>query len=254
MTVQAQLVVPGVWMLPFEVGQAYIWDWDDGLTVIDTGFPGSAGPILHAVEILDRRPSDVKEIVLTHYHDDHRGSAAELAAKTGATVVAHTAEAPVIEGTQPQLAPKLVDFEGPIAQGVLARLAPDRLAAAGGQPLSLEELGQVMIVGYGAQPVAVGRTVEDGETVQGGGRIVHIPGHTPGSIALYVPALGVLFTGDTVASHEGQVIPGVFNVDRPEMMRSIQKLAALDVRVACFGHGAPATHDAGRQIRALVGS
>jgi glyoxylase-like metal-dependent hydrolase (beta-lactamase superfamily II) len=103
-----------------------------------------------------------------------------------------------------------------------------------------------------APPTVVGRTVEDGAAVQGGGQIVHIPGHTPGSIALHVPALGVLFTGDTLASHEGKLIPGVFNVDREEMMRSIQKLAALDVRVACFGHGAPATHDAGRQIRALV--
>ena len=96
MTAQAQLVVPGVWMLPFEIGQAYIWDWDDGLTVVDTGIAGSADAILDAVEVLGREPADVKEIVLTHYHDDHRGGAAELGARTGATVVAHRAEAPVI--------------------------------------------------------------------------------------------------------------------------------------------------------------
>src|SRR3954451_6244595 len=127
MTAQAQLVVPGVWMLPFEIGQAYIWDWDAGLTVIDTGVPGSASAILQAIEALGRRPSDVKEIVLTHYHYDHRGSAAELAARTGATVIAHVAEAPFISGTRPQIPPKLTDFERPIAEGVLARMAPDEL-------------------------------------------------------------------------------------------------------------------------------
>jgi len=31
MQVQPQQIVPGVEMLPFEIGQAYIWDWGDGL-------------------------------------------------------------------------------------------------------------------------------------------------------------------------------------------------------------------------------
>jgi glyoxylase-like metal-dependent hydrolase (beta-lactamase superfamily II) len=252
MSAHAQLVVPGVWMLPFEIGQAYIWDWDTGLTVIDTGVPNSASAILQAVEALGRSPSDVKEIVLTHYHYDHRGSAAELAARTGATVVAHVAEAPFISGTRPQIPPSLTDFERPIAEGVLARMAPDVLATAGGQPRSLDELGRAMMAARSVQPVAVGRTVQDGDGVHGGGQIVHIPGHTPGSIALLVPALGVLFTGDTLASHEGHLIPGVFNVDPVELARSIQKLAQLEVNVACFGHGDPVTHEAGRQIQALA--
>jgi glyoxylase-like metal-dependent hydrolase (beta-lactamase superfamily II) len=252
MNAQAQLVVPGVWMLPFAIGQAYIWDWDEGLTVIDTGVAGSAGAILHAVQVLGREPSEVQEIVLTHYHDDHRGGASELVAKTGAQVIAHHLEAPVISGAQPQLAPNLVEFERPIAEGVLARMAPQRAAEG---PLSLEELGRALVAdgaGSASTPVTVSRTVEGGEQTAGGGQIVHIPGHTPGSIALLVPALGVLFTGDALASHEGQMIPGVFNVDRPELMRSLQKLARLDVAVACFGHGAPVTHDAGRQIQALT--
>jgi glyoxylase-like metal-dependent hydrolase (beta-lactamase superfamily II) len=257
MTAHAQLVVPGVWMLPFEIGQAYIWDWDDGLTVIDTGVPGSAGAILHAIEILDRRPSEVKEIVLTHYHYDHCGSAADLAARTGATVIAHVAEAPVISGAQPQLPPNLTDVERPIGEGVLARMAPEKLPAAGEPPLTLGALGRAMLDARGTPPVAVGRTVEDGDRTAGGGQILHFPGHTPGSIALLAPALRVLFTGDSLASHEGRMIPGVFNLDGAELMRSaqrlIEKVGEPNVQVACFGHGAPVTHDAGRQIRALVG-
>jgi glyoxylase-like metal-dependent hydrolase (beta-lactamase superfamily II) len=251
MTAQAQLVVPGVWMLPFEIGQAYIWDWDDGLTVVDTGVPGSASAILHAVQVLGREPSDVKEIVLTHYHDDHRGSASELVAKTGAQVLAHRLEAPFISGSQPQIPANLVDFERPIAEGVLARMAPQRAAEG---PFSLEELGRALMdnAATGTAPVPVTRTVEDGDQTAGGGQIVHIPGHTPGSIALLAPTIGVLFTGDTLASNEGRMIPGVFNIDRAELLRSIGTLARLDVSVACFGHGAPVTHDAGRQIQALT--
>ena len=249
MNAQAQLVVPSVWMLPFEIGQAYIWDWDDGLTVVDTGIAGSAAAILHAVQVLGREPSYVKEIVLTHYHDDHRGGASELAARTGAAVLAHKTEAPVIAGQQPQRPPNLVDFERPIAEGVLARMAPQLMAGA---PLSLEDIAQALVADSGTTPVTVTRAVADGDTTAGGGQIVHIPGHTLGSIALLVPALGAVFTGDTLASFEGQVIPGVFNVDRAELMRSIAKLARLDVAVACFGHGTPATHEAGRQIQALV--
>jgi glyoxylase-like metal-dependent hydrolase (beta-lactamase superfamily II) len=61
-----------------------------------------------------------------------------------------------------------------------------------------------------------------------------------------------VFTGDTLASWEGRLIPGVFNVDGDELLRSIRKPARLELDVACFGHGAPVIGDAGRQIRELV--
>ena len=49
-------VVPGVQMLPFEIGQAYIWDWGAGLTVVDSGVVRSADAILAAVAALGRSP------------------------------------------------------------------------------------------------------------------------------------------------------------------------------------------------------
>src|SRR5215211_5832838 len=100
MNAQAQLIVPGVWMLPFEIGQAYIWAWDGGLTVVDTGIDGSAGAILDEVRAIGHQPQDVREIVLTHYHADHCGGAPELAARTGAAVIAHRVEAPVLGGAR----------------------------------------------------------------------------------------------------------------------------------------------------------
>ena len=252
MTAQAQLVVPGVWMLPFEIGQAYIWDWDDGLTVVDTGVASSASAILHAVQVLGREPSDVKEIVLTHYHDDHRG---------GASAARREDRRP---GARPPPGGPVHQRQPAADSGESRRLrAPDRRGRAGSHGTTARRRGPVQPgraragpdadnAATGTVPVPVTRTVEDGDQTAGGGQIVHIPGHTPGSIALLAPSIGVLFTGDTAASHEGSMIPGVFNIDRAELLRSIGKLARPDVGVACFGHGAPVTHDAGRQIQALT--
>ena len=72
-------------LVQFSVGQAYLWDWGDGLTVIDTGIAGSAGAIVQAIEAIGRRPADVREIVLTHFHGDHVGNAAELAERAAAS-------------------------------------------------------------------------------------------------------------------------------------------------------------------------
>ena len=252
MSVQPTLVVPGVQMLPFEIGQVYIWDWGAGLTVVDSGIAGSADAILDAVAATGRSPEDVEEIVLTHYHDDHRGSAAELARRTGARVVAHRADATVIRGERPQTPPNLTDFERPIAEGVIARMLPSQPGDADRQPQSLDALARLLVTSS-LPPVEVDREVGDGDAVGDGGIVVHLPGHTPGSIALLVPALGVLFTGDTLASYEGRVIPGVFNVDGAELLRSIRTVARLDFEVACFGHGAPVVEGAGRAVRALAG-
>jgi len=226
---EPRLVVPGVHLLPFEIGQVYIWDWGGGLTIVDTGIDGSAPAILGAIESLGRHPQDVREIVITHSHDDHRGGAAELAARTGAAVIAHRADAPAIRGQRPFTPPVLIDFERPIFEAVVPKVPP-------------------------SPPVEVDREVEDGATTAGGGIVVGVPGHTPGSIALLVPRLGVLFTGDTIASHEGSPILGVFNIDRAQAIESLRKQARLEFEVACFGHGTPLVGGASGRIRTLAES
>jgi glyoxylase-like metal-dependent hydrolase (beta-lactamase superfamily II) len=77
-------VAPGVYFLEFPIGYVYLWDWGGGLTIVDTSLADSAEAILGAVAVIGRRPDDVKEIVLSHFHRDHAGSAAELARRTGA--------------------------------------------------------------------------------------------------------------------------------------------------------------------------
>jgi glyoxylase-like metal-dependent hydrolase (beta-lactamase superfamily II) len=53
---------------------------------------------------------------------------------------------------------------------------------------------------------------------------------------------------------DGAVILGVFNVDRAQAVASFRRLAALDARIACFGHGDPVTHDAATALRTSADS
>ena len=119
---EPRLIALGVHWLEFKPGHVYLWDWGAGLTVVDTGIAGSAATILRGVAAIGHRPEHVQEIVLTHFHDDHRGGAAELVERTGAEVLAHRADAPVIRGQQPQTPPDLANFERPLAAAIFPRV------------------------------------------------------------------------------------------------------------------------------------
>ncbi|HLT10113.1 MAG TPA: MBL fold metallo-hydrolase [Micromonosporaceae bacterium] len=206
--------------------QAYLWRDGDSVTLIDTGEVGSGPAIAAGLAGLGLNPGHLDRIVLTHFHDDHTGSAAELTSWGAVEVVAHERDAPIIRGERPGPPPNFTDFERELHAQVAAGLAP-------------------------APPVRVDREVRDGDLLDfgGGAQVLATPGHTDGSLALYLPAHGVLFTGDIVAEHSGEVMLGVFNLDREVTADSFRRLAGLDVDVACFGHGEPVVGDAAARLR-----
>jgi glyoxylase-like metal-dependent hydrolase (beta-lactamase superfamily II) len=205
--------------------QSYLIEERDRLTLVDTGVAQQPRPVLELIAGLGRMPADLKLIVLTHGHADHTGSAAELVERLGAEVVAHRADAPVIRGEAEICPPVLSDLERPYAEQAASRVVP-------------------------APPCHVDVEVAGGEEldVWGGLRVIHVPGHTPGSIALYATATRTLFCGDTVASIEGRPILGFFNCDPARTAQSFRALAELDVEAAYFGHGPPVLQDAGAAL------
>ncbi|WP_405426802.1 MBL fold metallo-hydrolase [Streptomyces erythrochromogenes] len=205
-------------MLRFPIGQAYLWQDGDALTLVDAGHVDSAAEIEGAIRSLGLLPERLERIVLTHCHRDHVGAAGELAARWGAAVLAHRLDAPAVRGERPVPEPVLLDWEIPLyAHGLTVPEAP---------------------------PTRVDRELEDGDALDfgDGAYVVHAPGHTDGSIAVHLPQHGVLFTGDCVAA-VGPLMLGVFNVDRGRAVESFRRLAGLAPSVACFGHGAPLTVD-----------
>jgi glyoxylase-like metal-dependent hydrolase (beta-lactamase superfamily II) len=216
-------LIPGLHFLRFPVGHAYLWHEPGGLALIDTSGPGSAPLIADAISQAGHRPADLRCLVLTHFHVDHAGAAADIAAWGRVEVLAHHADAPYLRGPGSGPPPDLADWERPIYDQVM-RQAPAKRAA----------------------PVRVDHELGDGDNLGFGVVVtVHVPGHTPGSSAFYFPGPRVLIAGDAAARRsDGEVTPGVFNTDRAQAAASFRRLADLEPLVVCFGHGEPITENA----------
>jgi glyoxylase-like metal-dependent hydrolase (beta-lactamase superfamily II) len=96
-------------LLVLDFGQAYLWRDDRSLTLIDTGCVGSSADIEAAIGELGLGRAHLDRVILTHYHEDHAGSAAEVGGWGDVTVMAHRSEAPVIRGDMPAPPPNFAD-------------------------------------------------------------------------------------------------------------------------------------------------
>jgi len=190
------------------IGNAYVVELDDGVLLVDTGMPGNAPRILAALTRLGRRPSDVRHIVLTHWHLDHMGSAAELRRLTGAQVAIHELDAPVLAGGERPA-------KGRRMMGILLRV-------------------------FRVAPLVADVTLRSGDAI-GGLEVIHVPGHTAGSIALR-RADGVVLSGDALLGDRHgrlQQPDRGLSLDPDQAYASAAMLRSLEPRLLLPGHGAP---------------
>lgn len=187
---------------------------------------------------------DIEAVLLTHPHVDHYGLAREVAAASGASVVAHVEAVPHLGTGLRAYTPE----ERTALEGLLARAGAPR-----GFARSL--FGQWAAADALAAPVRVTEAVADGDTVEGGGvlwRVIATPGHSPGAVCYYDAERRRLVSGDHLlpdissnAIMDFQAAPGD---DGPVLVRqkslliyieSLRKVEGLDVAEVLPGHGEP---------------
>jgi glyoxylase-like metal-dependent hydrolase (beta-lactamase superfamily II) len=203
---------PDVRMLVGVPGQAYLVKTPRGVVLVDTGAVGNGESVAAALRDWRLDRGALRLVLLTHWHSDHTGSAAEIGRWPGVDVGVHRADAPVVRGTQTGTPPVLTPAEEALYAQIAAAGLPD------------------------APPARVDWEFDDA-TVLGGAHVVATPGHTDGSAAFWFPDSGVLCTGDTAASHDDTVILGPFNADRERARESFRLLGGFDAAVVGFGHG-----------------
>ena len=90
---------------------------------------------------------------------------------------------------------------------------------------------------YRVRPAAPTRLLAEGDAVDLGDRcfeVLHLPGHSPGSIGLWEAATGTLFSGDAV--YDGTLLDGLADSDRAAYVRTMRRLLELPVSVVHAGH------------------
>lgn len=138
------------------------------LCLVDSGVAASENVIYNYMENIGINPDNISLMILTHSHPDHIGSAPSIKTRTGCCVAAHSDEKTWIEDVELQFNERPVPNFHSLVEG---SLQIDKLLKNGDKI----DLGENL-------------TLE----------VIHTPGHSKGSISLYLPSDGVLFTGDSI--------------------------------------------------------
>jgi len=178
----------------------YLLDLDREAVLIDTGFGAAFDRMVANITDRGVPPSRISYAILTHCHVDHIAAAARVREEFGSRLVMHDLDAEIVERGDNRLTAAFC-FEM-----VFSPLAIDvRLTGSGGNV-----------------------------TLAGGDlSFLHIPGHTPGSIALYADSGGkrILFGQDIAAP-----LLEDFDCDKAAWRLSMAKLLALKADILCDGH------------------
>ena len=237
-------IAPGVHRLEDVTGSNVVLLADERMAVVDTGISGNGEAIVSYIRKIGRSPSDLRWIIVTHFHFDHSGSAAELHELTGAQIVAHRDETePGPNGTL--MLRKGNEGESPPTWYRWAQ----RVAGGGGGPRPPREPRRF-------PDTPVHETVEHGDVVpcMAGLRIIHSPGHTPGSISPLLTGPRALFLGDSVLNNIDRLSRPLMwdRSKRRQLDASLHALRDLEADLACFGHGPPLSEDVMDKVRGLT--
>jgi glyoxylase-like metal-dependent hydrolase (beta-lactamase superfamily II) len=215
-------IAPSVHAVRLRSGYVFLID-EPQMTLIDAGLSGSRRIVERYVRSIGRSMDDLGRIICTHAHPDHIGGVRELACDRGVEVLMHPAD--------------LAGLNVTLRDAVANR-------------------NRSQLIAYFTRHPGEATPVEDGQLlpILGGLQVVHTPGHTPGSICLYLVRDKLLFTGDALQRIRGKVTyaSAFFSEDLALARASVARLAALDVETIAFAHYPPWRDDANGTLRALA--
>jgi glyoxylase-like metal-dependent hydrolase (beta-lactamase superfamily II) len=217
-------IADGIHRLGSGMVNAYLLVDGGAVTIIDAGLPSYWKDLERELAAIGRSIADVRALVLTHGHSDHVGFA-EKARRRGVPVSVHEADALLARGRRKNPA----KGTGPVRPLPLLRFIALALRSGGWhieRPKTVDTFGD-------------GATLD----VPGSPRVILVPGHTPGSAMLHVPARDALFVGDALATYSvtsGAAGPQLapFTADPSEALASLERVRGLaDAGLVLPGHG-----------------
>jgi glyoxylase-like metal-dependent hydrolase (beta-lactamase superfamily II) len=216
---------------PYPPNVHLVLDGNDG-ALIDAGFADDDS-ISKRLDMLKEFPGlKLHYIIITHHHFDHASGAHKLREATGARIVMHRDEAPLLQRAASEELPS--DVEVPADRKEWAERSRQwREEAAKAAPDDL---------------------VSDGDELRVGGltlRMVHTPGHTAGHLSPLLEEGRVLFAGDNVLGVGTTVVPPPPNGDMAQYIESLRKMQSLEAELMCCGHG-PAVREPNRKLQELI--
>jgi glyoxylase-like metal-dependent hydrolase (beta-lactamase superfamily II) len=226
-------ILPGFWQFD-ELGEmvnCYLLEWDQGVTLIDTGVPGNSDKLLAAIQARGYASHNIARIIVTHMDVDHVGNLLPVKKASRAPIACHTVEKTYLEhpGKRQPTSPLL-------------------------RPLfwAVSKLPQ-----FHVDPVSPDELWVDGQATPEGFTVIHTPGHTPGHISLLHKQKRLLISGDAINNRKEQLSlpPPMFTPDMHNAQRSIWKLAKKygdDFDVMVFGHGPPIMQNGGKRVQAMA--
>lgn len=235
-------IKPSLHRLGSSLVNSYLVEDGGRVTIVDAGLPGYWRDLPLELAAMGCSLEDVRAVVLTHGDTDHVGFSERLRRERGVPVLVHELDASRARGE----VKKPNTGWGPVKFGPLL-----------GFLLYSGRRG-----GLRVPPLTEVRTFVDGAIldVPGTPRVVHLPGHTPGSVALHVSALDAVFLGDvfttrSVLTGELGLRLAPFTLDPAQALVSLAKLDGINATWVLPGHGeawSGGLADALRQIRAAA--
>ncbi|GAA4179926.1 MBL fold metallo-hydrolase [Gryllotalpicola koreensis] len=228
-------IVPGIHRIGNDLIAVHFIVTDAGVTVVDTGLAGHYRGLRRELAAAGLSFADVRGVVLTHGDSDHTGFAERIRAEHHVPVYVHEADIARARGLE-KTSPAWGHW----------RIGP-----------MLQFLGYTMAMGgLRPKPLSEAVPVHDGDrlALPGEPQIVALPGHSPGSVAVYFPQLRAVFVGDALTTRDvltaaGGPRPAPFTDEPAEAAASLDRLLELDIELVVPGHGAPWRGDAAELVR-----